>query len=263
MSKLLIDEYPLLVLPSLANMIGLNEAIALQQVHYWLNNAKGGVTIDGVRWVYNTYEEWQRDNFPFWSVRTVVRVFDHLEEMLLLVSMQKASYDRKKYYRIHYDNLSQWNMPDCHNASCQNGTIDHDKVASSLTETTTETSSENITREVLEHFTGYFGKFKSSNELERWGILHEAAGKELAEELLAWAFRKEIHLTNRGGLMDSLETAAKNWKEKEPPKNGANYAKRKTAPTRSGKPSDAEDAASRALAEQIRAERAAKQQARV
>lgn len=36
MSKLLIDDYPIQVLPKLAKEIGLNEAIFLQQVHYWL-----------------------------------------------------------------------------------------------------------------------------------------------------------------------------------------------------------------------------------
>ena len=36
MSNLLIDDYPILVLPKLANEIGLNEAIVLQQMHYWL-----------------------------------------------------------------------------------------------------------------------------------------------------------------------------------------------------------------------------------
>ena len=40
MSKLLINEQPLQVLPSLAEAIGLNQAIALQQVHYWLENAR-------------------------------------------------------------------------------------------------------------------------------------------------------------------------------------------------------------------------------
>lgn len=140
--NLLIDEYPLIVLPSLAKAIGLNEAIALQQLHYWLNNPKGGVEMDGERWVYNTYEEWQADNFTFWSVRTVMRTFANLEEMGLVISMQKASYDRKKYYRVHYDNLSQWNMPDCQDASRQNGAIDGAKVAACLTETTTETTTE-------------------------------------------------------------------------------------------------------------------------
>jgi len=142
--NLLIDEYPLLVLPSLATSIGLNEAIVLQQLHYWLENPKGGVELDGYRWVYNTYEEWQRDNFPFWSVRTVIRTFANLEEMELVISKQLASYDRKKYYRVHYDNLASWNETDCHNADLQNGGMDHAKVAPSLTETTPETNTEII-----------------------------------------------------------------------------------------------------------------------
>ena len=35
-SRLLIDEYPLVVQPSLAALVGINEAIILQQIHYWL-----------------------------------------------------------------------------------------------------------------------------------------------------------------------------------------------------------------------------------
>ena len=38
MSKLLINESPLTVLPHLATEIGLNEAIFIQQVQYWLYN---------------------------------------------------------------------------------------------------------------------------------------------------------------------------------------------------------------------------------
>lgn len=40
MSKLLISESPLLVLPSLAETIGLNEAIVLQQIHFWTSKEK-------------------------------------------------------------------------------------------------------------------------------------------------------------------------------------------------------------------------------
>ena len=40
MSNLLIHEEPLLVLPGLASRIGLNEAIFLQQIHYWLNRSE-------------------------------------------------------------------------------------------------------------------------------------------------------------------------------------------------------------------------------
>jgi hypothetical protein len=71
-----------------------------------------------------------------------------------------------------------------------------------------------INKTPLEHFTGYFGKFNSMNEIERWQILYEIIGKDQAEALLSWAFKKEIHMMNRAGLLDSLETAAKNWKVK-------------------------------------------------
>ena len=42
MSRLLINEPPLIVLPSLAKEIGLNEAIIVQQIQYWLSAPGGG-----------------------------------------------------------------------------------------------------------------------------------------------------------------------------------------------------------------------------
>jgi hypothetical protein len=61
MSTLLINEAPLMIVPSLAVEIGLNEAVVLQQIHYWLNISKH--KIKGKKWVYNTYEDWQKQ-FP-------------------------------------------------------------------------------------------------------------------------------------------------------------------------------------------------------
>ena len=69
-SKLLIDDYPLQVLPKLAVAIGLNEAIFLQQVHYWLQKNTKHVR-NGKIWCYNAYKDWKRDNFPFWSESTI------------------------------------------------------------------------------------------------------------------------------------------------------------------------------------------------
>lgn len=62
MSNLLIDDYPILVLPSLATEIGLNEAIVLRQMHYWLK--KSNHNYDGRRRIYNSFPEWQK-HFPF------------------------------------------------------------------------------------------------------------------------------------------------------------------------------------------------------
>lgn len=175
--SLLIDEYPLMVLPSLATSIGLNEAIALQQLHYWVNNPKGGVWMDGERWVYNTYEFWQKDNFPFWSVRTVQRVFLNLETMGLVVAMQKAEYDRKKYYRPHYANLALWIEPEWHDELSQDGTMEDANLAPSLTETTRETNS---------HTNYIVSSSENTNEsltdLEKEGLEIKERAKRLLEK---------------------------------------------------------------------------------
>jgi hypothetical protein len=114
MSKLLINESPLTFQPSLAVAIGLNEAIVLQQVHYWITNTKNkGYEQDGFKWVWNTYAEWRENNFPFWSENTVQRTFASLEDMGLLISIQpmKSRYDRTKYYRIDYPKLEVLDDP--------------------------------------------------------------------------------------------------------------------------------------------------------
>jgi len=106
MSKLLIHEPPLQVLPSLAEAIGLNEAIVIQQLHYWLQLPKGGKEQEGHKWIFNTYEEWA-EQFPFWSVSTIQRTFASLEKSNLIISKQlnKKGHDMTKFYRINYDEL--------------------------------------------------------------------------------------------------------------------------------------------------------------
>ncbi len=45
MSKLLINENPIMIIPSLALKMGLNEAVVLQQIHYWI--VKSSHVMDG------------------------------------------------------------------------------------------------------------------------------------------------------------------------------------------------------------------------
>jgi len=136
-SQLLINEPPLQVLPSLAIAIGLNEAIVLQQLHYWLNNPKAGVERNGHKWIFNTYEEWQEGNFPFWSVSTVKRTFASLEEKLVVIAEQLdiKQRDMTKYYRINYDHLGTLEEV---NLSRSNGSKRAD--VNNESETTTEKS---------------------------------------------------------------------------------------------------------------------------
>lgn len=125
-SALIISEPPLQVLPSLAIKIGLNEAIVLQQLWYLLRNPAFGRQIAEHKWIFNTYEQWVAEYFPFWSVVTVKRTFANLAKMNLIASCQpEGRLSRRKYYRVNIDALeaiperikltpsngSNWNVP--------------------------------------------------------------------------------------------------------------------------------------------------------
>lgn len=106
---LLLDEYPLIVFPSLACKLGLHEAMILQQIHYWLiqNKRSDKNFKDGYHWTYNSYKQWQQQ-FPFWSMATVRRAINQLESLGILISGEynKKAGDRSKWYRIDYSRLT-------------------------------------------------------------------------------------------------------------------------------------------------------------
>ncbi len=87
MNNLLYDEYPLLISPTLATKIGLNEAIILQQINYWtkLNERTGKNFRGGYHWTFNSYSEWRRQ-FPFLSESTIRRAITKLEKAKLIIS---------------------------------------------------------------------------------------------------------------------------------------------------------------------------------
>ena len=104
----------LVVLPTLAKLLGLNEAIVLQQVHFW---ARINAQIEpedthfheGRWWVAHTYEHWQEQFFPFWSVRTVRRVFAGLVEEGYLKRgyFSESPRNRTSWYAIDYGKLNE------------------------------------------------------------------------------------------------------------------------------------------------------------
>ena len=106
MSKLLINEVPLMCLPSLAVKIGLNEALFIQQLHYWVDRSKN--IIDGRQWVYNTMADWSKQ-FRFWSQKTLSRTISNLEKQKLVISgnYNQKGYDRTKWYTIDYAALER------------------------------------------------------------------------------------------------------------------------------------------------------------
>ncbi|HEB2379826.1 TPA: DnaD domain protein, partial [Staphylococcus aureus] len=101
-------------LPKLAELIGLNEAIVLQQIHYWLNNSKH--KYDGKTWIFNSYPEWQKQ-FPFWSLITIKRTIYSLEKqnLLLIGNYNKAKFDKTKWYTINYQTIEGMIRPSYQN----------------------------------------------------------------------------------------------------------------------------------------------------
>lgn len=164
MSKLLINESPLQVQPSLAMAIGLNEAILLQQLHYWLGASK--YKKDDRIWIYNTYPEWLLQ-LKYMSVSTLKRTIKSLKEqrLILVERFDKSKSNQVNYYSIDYDILSiveenitqaidsidalkmdQSSSSICTNGVVQNEPMDRLKMNQSLQENTQEIKQENTNK---------------------------------------------------------------------------------------------------------------------
>lgn len=153
MSKLLLKEYPLILLPSLAAKIGINQAIILQQLHYWLLTSSH--EIEGKKWIYNTYKDWQLQ-FPFWCEKTIARTIRSLEEQgyLLSANFNSLKQDKTKWYTIDYEKLAELENAAQDNLSSPEGQIDRsdrtnctmpeDSLSQAIPEITTETNTESI-----------------------------------------------------------------------------------------------------------------------
>lgn len=151
MSNLLLDERPLIVLPSLAaGLQSLDEAVILQQIHYWIEKKQN--YRDGRYWVYNSMGNWMQQ-FPWIKSRTTLtRYFNNLEKKGLLITgnYNKAGFDKTKWYTIDYSALSDFeqrlyrtcttsdqNLVNGTYRSCTTNTIDYQEIT---TQTTTPAS---------------------------------------------------------------------------------------------------------------------------
>ncbi len=96
----------------LACVIGdCEEAIVLNQVSYWIERYReiNRNCKDGRFWVYNSYQKWHDDNFPFWHPSKIQRIFKSLEKKGLLLSANhnNAGFDKTKWYTIDYEKLQR------------------------------------------------------------------------------------------------------------------------------------------------------------
>lgn len=106
----LFNTHPLVVNKQLATILGLNEALVLQQVNYWLEDNKKNKRnyYKGRYWTYNTISKWQKE-FPFWSILTVKSIFKKLIDMKLIIVDNFNLYqaDKMLWYTINYYELER------------------------------------------------------------------------------------------------------------------------------------------------------------
>lgn len=109
--KLLIHEPPLQALPTLATLIGLSEAILLQQLHYWINF---GYTDDRMPILSTRGKKFRRippevlaEKFPFWEHRNIQRLVKTLRGFGLVVTenLNSNQIDRTLWYAVDYEKL--------------------------------------------------------------------------------------------------------------------------------------------------------------
>lgn len=101
------NESPLCVQPSLAVAIGLNEAIFLQQCHYWLNPKFNKNVFNGRHWVHKTLRQWSEE-FPFWGEKTIRRIVSNLENLnIIITNVTTNGFTKTKFFTIDYDILNE------------------------------------------------------------------------------------------------------------------------------------------------------------
>ena len=106
MSKLVINARAIPLIPALADQLGVVEALVLQQVHYWLD--KSSHEIEGRKWVYNTYKDWQSQLYIYCE-GTIKKAVYSLEKKGYLLSgnYNRLKIDKTKWYSINYEALAQ------------------------------------------------------------------------------------------------------------------------------------------------------------
>lgn len=134
--SILFTTKPIVLNVALAEAVGLNEAIVLQQLHYWISAERSGIEHGGRRWVFNTLESWQ-EQFPFWSTDTIKRAFTSLRKagLIEVEQLAKHRHDRTNYYTIRYEHralVDECKLPSSSEAECP------DLLPENTTEITTE-----------------------------------------------------------------------------------------------------------------------------
>ena len=91
----------------------INAAVIVQQLNYWMNKDGVGTTIDGVKYVYNTFVEWVNQQFPWLSIWQFRKAMSLLRSLgIVRVIRHKAKqWNQTNFYTLNSDRLVEFLNP--------------------------------------------------------------------------------------------------------------------------------------------------------
>lgn len=96
---------------NIANALGSSEAATiLQQLHYWMQKKGVGVIVDGIKYVYNTFRQWVREQFVYLTDSKFIRAMKILRslEIVKVIRHKAKQWNQTNHYSLDYQKLREW-----------------------------------------------------------------------------------------------------------------------------------------------------------
>jgi hypothetical protein len=173
LGKLLLDEPPLQVLPSLACIVGINQAVIIQQLHYYVRER--GVERHGEYWYHQTYRPGEHHMgwitvFPWMNPDYIRQLFAKLKKdgFVHIERLSGKRGDRTNWYRPDYGKLrARLEEEESIRKTTQNGS--EENLRMDAKKTCASTCEENLRMDAKKTCASLLGKEFSNSELKTVG----------------------------------------------------------------------------------------------
>lgn len=94
------------IIPELAVEIGLNESVMLLQISFWISTCNN--VNEGKYWTYQSLRDMQEKAFPYWSVETIRRTIQSLQNKgyILVGNFNERKGDKTQWFALEPDKCS-------------------------------------------------------------------------------------------------------------------------------------------------------------
>ena len=84
----------------------INAAVIVQQLHYWMGKEEVGTIINGIKYIYNSFNDWVKQ-FPWlsvWQFRKAMKLLRDLE-IVEVIRYKSKQWNQTNYYTLNSDRL--------------------------------------------------------------------------------------------------------------------------------------------------------------